>query len=149
MTSRVVTRTTRTTRPTSKEFSFTREMVPVLQGMDSSLSFIIDYRDKAWQFFEQKPIPTTTEEAWRRTDLRNLDAGGFRLADASSGSNLPHVPEALLQPLVSDQQSGQIVLLPGNKVQTEINPELTSDGVVFTDLVTAERDHPDILKKVL
>ncbi len=148
MTSRVVTRTTRSTRPTTKEFSFTREMVPVFQGTDSSLSFINEYRNKAWQFFEQKPIPTTTEEAWRRTDLRNLDAGGFRLADASNGSNLPHVPEALLQPLVSDQQSGQIVLLPGNKVQTEINPELTSEGVIFTDLVTAERDHPDILKKV-
>ena len=149
MTSRVITRTKRADRSLSKEFAFTREMVPAGSGDESYPDFICEYRTNAWDVFEQTPIPTTLEEPWRRTDLRGLKAGNFRLTDETNSSNLPPAPEELLQSLVSDEHSGQIVMLPGNEVRVNINPELTSKGVIFSDLATAQREHPEILKKVL
>ncbi|MCK5429591.1 MAG: Fe-S cluster assembly protein SufD [Anaerolineales bacterium] len=71
------------------------------------------------------------------------------MTDETNSSNLPPAPEELLQSLVSDEHSGQIVMLPGNEVRVNINPELTSKGVIFSDLATAQREHPEILKKVL
>lgn len=149
MTSRVVTRKKHAARSTSSDFAFTREMVPGALGAGSSPDFISNYRAKSWDAFDQTPMPTTTDEPWRRTDIRSLDAGTFKLPDQNNSSNLPQVPKELLQPLVSDQQSGQIVLMPGNGVQANIYPELTSKGVIFADLASAQKEHPEILDKVL
>jgi Fe-S cluster assembly protein SufD len=54
----------------------------------------------------------------------------------------------LLTPLVSDQHGGQITLLPGG-VNIELDDEITRKGVVFTDFVTAAREHPEKLARAL
>lgn len=144
----VVTRTRRVERPETKEFTFTREMVPALAGDGDIPDFIREYRMRAWEAFERFPLPTTSDEAWRRTDLRGLKPGTYRLPGKEDYKHLPEAPVELLQPLVGNEHGGQIVLYPG-EVRTDLSPELAAKGVVFTDLVTAEREHSDILAKVL
>jgi len=146
----IVTRTRRSESITENEFTFTKELAPALVSPVSFAPFIYDYRSRAWAAYEKLPFPTTSEEAWRRTDLRSLQRGVFRTpetVDLQSG-NFPDVPDELLRPLVGEQHGGQLVLTPGS-VRLDLDPDLAAAGVVFTDLETAEREHPMLLERIL
>ncbi len=122
-------------------------MVAALSG-DGYPQFLQQYRQGAWEIFESLPIPTTSDEAWRRTDLRGLDAGSFRLPAMEDAASLPAAPAELLHPIADEAYGGQVLLLPG-EVQASLDPALAAKGVIFTDLVTAERQHPQTLERVL
>lgn len=151
-TRRVVTRTRRAERPGRLDFPFTRDMIPDFGGEQAG--YFGQYRLDAWQVFENLPIPNTSDEPWRRTDLRSLKADTFDLVQGHQNGRgklveqLPPAPESLLEPLVGDQHGGQVVLLPG-KAQVNLSKELAEKGVVFTDLATAQREQPRLLMQVL
>jgi Fe-S cluster assembly protein SufD len=144
----VVTRTRRAERVESKEFTFTRDMIPVYNDGSEAPEFLKQYRTRAWEAFEQLSLPTISEEAWRRTDLRPLPAGNFHLPSPEESQTLPKPPDELLKPLVGEQHGGQIILTPGES-RIFLDPELASQGVVFTDLKTAESRHSDLLAPIL
>lgn len=144
----VVTRTRRVEHPEVKDFNFTREMIPALSRDGDSSDFVKDYRARAWEAFERLPLPTLSDEAWRRTDLRGLKPGSYQMPGPEHYVGLPPAPEDLLQPLVGSEHGGQIVLLPG-AARSELSPELAEQGVIFTDLATAERQHADILSRIM
>ena len=146
---RVVTRDRYAERQISREFPFSQEMIPAFAGESNFAEFLIDYRSRAWQAFNSLPIPSISDEPWRRTDIRGLDAGSFHLPESDSARHLTEVPKEYLQPLAADDHGGQVVLLPGGNSLIDLNPDLAAQGVVFTDLATAERQHPEILKKIL
>ena len=64
----IVTRTRRADRPESTEFTFTKDMLPGISSNGVTPGFIVDYRSRAWEAFERLPLPSTSEEARRRTD---------------------------------------------------------------------------------
>ena len=99
---------TRTRRDSAaKEFSFTQADVP------ASTSDLASFRASAWDAFKKFSLPVTTDEAWRRTDLRLLPASDFKLPKEDAFEDLPVIPEELLKPLTGEQHGGQITLLPG------------------------------------
>lgn len=138
----VVSRKSRT-RSAAREFTFTRSDIPALN--DSSLA---SYRTRAWDAFKRLPIPTTNQEPWRRTDLRSLPADSFILPEDGAFKDLPPVPAGLLEPLVADKHGGQIVLVPGG-AQIDLEESVAGQGVIFTDLKTAQALHPDIVARIL
>ncbi len=139
-TPKVISRAERPAAP-SQAFSFTEGMLrpqvnPKLEA----------YRRSAWQTYQSLPFPTTREEAWRRTDLRKLKADQFRLA-----SNLAveqPVPADLLAPLADSQHGGEIIL-SSSHAKVTLAAELKAKGVIFTDLLTAEKEHPELLAKIM
>ena len=146
----VVTRSRRDEKPASREFNFTKEMVPYLSADGGEYpSFLVDYRSSAWNNYTSLPIPTIQDEAWRRTDLRGLEAGSFRIPDAISSMAYPAPPAELLQPLAGSDHGGQILLLPGGDTRISVDKDLLSQGVIFTDLRSAIHDHPEIVEKIL
>lgn len=134
----VITRDRRQSQASVKEFAFTADMLP-----DGALR---DFRRQAWETYARLPIPTTAEEAWRRTDLRGLPAETFRLPAEGIYRDLPPAPEELLRPLVADSHGGQVVLLPGGS-NTDLEPALVEKGVIFTDLRSAEHKHPNLVAR--
>ncbi len=136
----IITGRTRRPETAAKQFGFTAGMIPS--------GALADYRCRAWETFNRLSLPTTAEEAWRRTDLRLLPADSFRLPEDGLYKSLPDVPGELLQPLAADAHGGQIVLLPGGST-VELAESLTRKSVIFTDLRSAERDHPDLLAKIM
>jgi len=124
-------------------------MIPALADGDASPQFLRGYRQRAWEAFEGLPMPVTTDEPWRRTDIRELQAGVFRLPDEQTALALPDVPAEYLQPIAGEQHGGQVLLLPGDRSVVKLDPALAAQGVVFTDLATAEHQHPKILQKIL
>jgi Fe-S cluster assembly protein SufD len=106
------------------------------------------YQQRAWEAFGKQAIPDVTQEPWRRTDLRMLPAGAFQLPGADMHKFLPAVEPELLKPLIADQHGGQIVMMPGGDT-VDLDPALAAKGVIFTDLATAARKHPDIVARIL
>jgi Fe-S cluster assembly protein SufD len=141
--SKVVVSRTRRTDSSAREFKFTRSDVPVVQDAG-----IAAYRKQAWKAFQSLKLPTTSEEAWRRTDLRHIPVDSVPLPRSGAIENLPAVPDMLLKPLVADQHGGQIVLRPGG-VQVDLDPSIASQGVIFTDLKTAKDEHPELVSRIL
>src|ERR1051325_218533 len=134
---------TRTRRPETgaKDFNFTE--ADIRTGNDS----VSSYRNLAWNAFRRLPLPVNTEEAWRRTDIHALPVEKFKLA--VDGTNVfPAVREDLLKPLVADQHGGQIILTP-NGAKIDLEQKLVKQGVIFTDLKTAEQKYPDLLARMI
>lgn len=134
----VVTRQRRSEAAAPREFSLPQSAVRA----DGALA---EYRTRAWNLFRKQSIPDPSLEAWRRTDLRHLPADKFTLPPLGAYQDLPPVREDLLKPLVADQHGGQIVLLPGGATMN-LDPKLAAQGVIFTDLLTAEQKHPELLE---
>jgi len=124
----------------AKQFSFSEAQIPA--------GVMGEYRQHAWQVFQRLGIPLATEEAWRRTDLRFFPAEVFRLSGENTTEDLPAVPAYLLKPLVADQHGGQIILTPGG-AQVDLDEEIAAQGVIFTDLKTAEQKHPELLARMI
>jgi len=135
----VVARTRRTEAP-AKTFAFTAGMVP-------ASGVLADYRQKAWQTFNRLSLPSMAEEAWRRTDLRELPADTVHLPTDGAFRDLAPVPADLLKPLTADKHGGQVVLLPGG-AKPYLSPDLIIKGVIFTDLYTAERENPELVARM-
>ncbi|MFZ6030218.1 MAG: Fe-S cluster assembly protein SufD [Chloroflexota bacterium] len=137
---------TRTRKPDLQPASlpFTADLMPTVVGR---ASFLDEYRRRAWAAYEALPLPTQQEEAWRRTDIRALlpraaEMSAFPPAQAAA------IPAHLLAPLTDASHGGQLVFSPDG-VRADVSPELAAKGVVFTDLLTAERQHPQLLANVL
>lgn len=143
----VVTKVRKTTQPVTQDFAFTREMALSRVEDGRYPNFLREYRIRAWEAFESLPMPTTNDEAWRRTDLRNLEANAFRFPEAPL--KFPKVPSKYLQPLAGKKHGGRLILLPGGEAQLDLDPELRAKGVILTDLITAEREYPHILERML
>lgn len=133
--------TSRARRPAAgaQQFAFTESQLPA-----GALSA---YHQHAWQVYQQINLPVATEEAWRRTDLRAFPAEVFRLPEGEALQALPGVPADLLKPLVADQHGGQIILTPAG-VQVDLDEKIARQGVIFTDLKTAETQHPELLARM-
>jgi Fe-S cluster assembly protein SufD len=123
-------------------------MIPVLSENGDLPFFVKDYSLRAWKVFQSLPFPSNTDEAWRRTDIRGLDPASFQIPSKNELEKLPGPPNELLEPLVSDQNGGQILMGAGRN-QIYLDPELVRKGVIFTDLHTAYHSYPQVLERIL
>jgi len=142
--SKEVVRTPRRHSPVSREFTFTKDMVRLEVASDC----IREYRLDAWNSFKELSLPTVQEEAWRRINLRKFKPDTFKLAKIDVHATSLDIPKALLEPLGESREGGKVILSPSG-VERFLGPELSSAGVVFSDLQTAESEYPEILEKVM
>jgi Fe-S cluster assembly protein SufD len=146
---KVVTHTRRQKTATAKDFLFSAENIPRELYDNRVPDFVRKYYQQAWDVFTRLPIPDIKQEAWRRTDLSDFEADAFQIFDTDpSVKSTTQVPQKLLEPLVGDQHGGQIVFTPTD-IRFAIDPEISRKGVVFTDLVSAWKQHPNLLERIL
>ncbi len=108
---------------------------------------MLDKRLEAWEIAENTPMPTTSDEPWRRTDLRRIRWDEITNFDGDAPASLDAVPGELVHPLIGDKQGGLIVFVNGKPVHAELAAEIAEQGVIFTDLSTAVNEHPDLVQK--
>ncbi len=87
-------------------------------------------------------MPTTSDEPWRRTDIRRLPADELVIKPAAA---IP-VESELQKPLLSEADEWLLTISPGHPPVLEGDHKLRELGVVAVDWVTAVREHDDILK---
>jgi Fe-S cluster assembly protein SufD len=132
---------------------FTQEAVVALSQAKGEPDWVRDQRIAAWEIYNALPMPSRSDEEWRRTDLRRLKLDRFAVAPTSdarvasleqlsTGSDAAHS----LQFGDASQRAGLVVSKDGNVAFTEIAEDVAAQGVIFTDLDTAIREYPELVK---
>ena len=139
----VVTRRVRARRKTL-QIPFTREHIRPVSHAD-----LQTFRERAWEVYEAIPMPTLKDEPWRRTDIRGLPADTLRLPESAVEVQGAPVPDTLQASPLGEALAGQIVLSMEEPVLRTLDVSLVRRGVIFTDLRTAEQEHPDLLARLV
>ncbi len=147
-THRVITRTKQSITTEAEDFSFSPDMIPALSKNWNGPAFLRDYRERAWSAYKTLPMPTIKDEAWRRTDIHALDVSKFSLPEGNLLNDLSSTPTWLLKPLVNKKHGGQVIIRP-DRTDVSLDETLTKQGVIFTDLHTAEIKHADKLANII
>ncbi len=124
---------------------FTREAVQALSERHREPMWMREFRQSAWEAFERLPWPVPTDEEWRRTDPTVFRPEGIRLfADAPAGP----LPAGLQQAVDAWQApAGLLVQRNSQIIRSQLDAGVARRGVVFTDLHTALRERPDLIRE--
>ena len=131
--------------------AFTREAVTALSQRLNEPAWMTEKRQVAWSVFEETPMPTLHDEDWRRTDFSALKWEQLQLS-AESGvklvSRLADLPDYLRVALDAGREAaGRLALVNGRVAYHELAADLAAQGVIFTDMATAVREHPDLIQQ--
>ena len=128
---------------------FSRAALEALSRQRGEPEWLLDLRVQAWEIYESLPAPLG-----RRGDLGTLrTVANFKFQDLNpftpteKSSALPAFIEHALKDSLLSERSGQIVQLNSAVVHTELRDELKQQGVILTDLDTAIREHPDLVRQ--
>src|SRR5262245_33678168 len=102
----------------------------------------------ALKAYQSLPMPTLSDDAWRRTDIRTFKWDEFKLPFPLAGPGKP-VPASLLKPLVGRERGGLLVVADGRAVETKLDVRLRRNQVVLADFRTAIHKHEARLKRYL
>ncbi|HVO71264.1 MAG TPA: Fe-S cluster assembly protein SufD [Aggregatilineaceae bacterium] len=141
-----------TRRRVSREFvapPLTRADVEALSERNNEPDWLRQMRLEAWQLYESMPMPTTKDEAWRRTDYRHIDWDSAGVLLAPDGGKVEDIPGDNRQPLLGDVQGGMLAFVNDKPVFSEVSEEFSQHGVIFTDLRTAAAEHADLVREHL
>lgn len=122
---------------------FSEEAVHALNERLDEPDWMRQRRLDAWKIYESLPMPTRQDEEWRRTDLRPLklaDIAPFAEGSVAGKSLLPHNER-------DETFAGVLGLRDGESVGITLREDLRSQGVIFTDLRSAVREHGDVVRK--
>jgi Fe-S cluster assembly protein SufD len=146
MTDRTVTRRVVKSKPEMAiEFPFQLSNILDISSSLGEPSWLRTQREVAWKAYQTLPMPTTQDEAWRRTDIRSLPLHGISL----NLSDDLAVPQDLVQPLTSEKHGAQLVLQPGQPSILYQEKALTEQGVIFGDWSSLVTENPELLEKYL
>jgi len=110
-----------------------REVIEKLSAEHGEPQWLLEQRLHSWRLYEDMALPTGREEEWRRTDVSFLSL--YREVSTPSKA-------------VGDEcveQGGSIAFHP-ERFPSDLPADLKQQGVVFTDLHAAAREHSDLLQ---
>lgn len=107
-------------------------------------AWLAEERRAALRTFQATPWPTERDEAWRYTQLKR-----FRVADLApnEGPADREVSERIRMRMTDSDAEGILVHKNGELIERV--SELREEGVIFTDLRTAVREHEDLVREHL
>jgi Fe-S cluster assembly protein SufD len=126
--------------------TFTKEAVLELSAYLNEPEWMRDFRLAAWAVYESTPMPTTTDEAWRRTNIRRLKLDEIG-PSINGGMPTATVPDYLDAQFADEPSGGMLTQIDGVTVKYALSDELKAQGVIFCDMDTAVREHGDLVQK--
>jgi Fe-S cluster assembly protein SufD len=134
-------------RPNAPETpAYTQADVEQLSASRNEPQWLRDSRIAAWELYEEIPMPSQKDEEWRRTDYRHIRWNEASPIVSPNGATLANVPAYNLEPLISDKKGALIVFVDGKLIHADIPEEISKQGIVFTDLLTACRDYENLVR---
>lgn len=132
----------------AKLLPFTRDAVVQLSASLNEPEWMLEKRLAAWEIYASLPVPTTQEEEWRRTDIRRFKIDSFGVSLNGNGvGNVGDVPAYLGAQLTDDAAGGVLLEVDGVVKEFALSEELRAQGVIFTDMHTAVREHGELVRK--
>jgi len=127
--------------------AFIQADVEALSASKNEPQWLLESRLAAWELYQDMPMPSLQSEEWRRTDYTTIrweQAG--QIMTPTSASTFEAIPAENRAPLIGDRQGGLITAVDGKIVHNEVSAELGQQGIIFTDLDTAVREYPDLVR---
>ena len=106
--------------------------------------WLAEERRAALRTFEKTPYPGPRSEEWRYTELKRFTLEGLDLVHEPSSRD---VSERIFMRIKDSDAEGVMVNSGGEIIHREAN--ITEEGVIFTDLRTAVREHEDLVREHL
>ncbi|WP_410512088.1 Fe-S cluster assembly protein SufD [Paenibacillus sp. BR2-3] len=130
----------------------TQTILPVDAGRLSELSlrcgepgWLKESRLKALELAAELTLPKLEKTRIERWNLNHY--GTYKASQALAELN--EAPSSIAE-LVKDQEEGSLIIQRNSgAVYTRLAPELAEQGVIFTDLQTAVKDHGDLVQRYL
>lgn len=126
--------------------SYTLKDVEALSAKNQEPKWLLESRLAAWELYETMPMPDLKQEEWRRTDYTKIHWDEADKIISANGATLETVPAANRDPLIGEKQGGLLAFVDGKVVHHELAEELSSKGIIFTDLLTASREHEALVR---
>ncbi len=135
------------------EKGLNREIVATISAMKNEPAWMTEYRLKAYDIFMSKPMPQ-----WGSLMLNDIDFDDiyyFVRATDGQGKNWDDVPEDIKRTFdrlgipEAEQKflQGVTAQYESEVVYHSIRKDLESKGVIFTDMDSALRDYPDLVRE--
>jgi Fe-S cluster assembly protein SufD len=134
-----------------KNKGISAEVVETLSRFKNEPAWFTEKRLEAWRSFEQMPMPTLRDEAWRYTDISDVKIEDFApyapSPDVVDEGDLP----VAVQMLINEGEENSALVVHHNSEMTysRVDEELEAKGVVFADLHTALAEHEELVKEKL
>ncbi|MCP5101193.1 MAG: Fe-S cluster assembly protein SufD [Chloroflexi bacterium] len=127
--------------------NFTQDAVKQLSASLNEPEWMLEFRLQAFSVYENTPMPTTQDEAWRRTDIRRFKWEQVAPSINGDAAVDAELPEYLGNQLTTDEAGGNMLQVDGVTRQYELSDSLKEQGVIFCDMHTAVNEHPELIKK--
>jgi len=126
--------------------SYILQDVEALSAKNQEPKWLHESRLAAWELYETMPMPDLKQEEWRRTDYTKIHWDEADKIISANGATLETVPAANRDPLIGEKQGGLLAFVDGKVVHHELAEELSSKGIIFTDLLTASKEHEALVR---
>ncbi|MCA9965842.1 MAG: Fe-S cluster assembly protein SufD [Anaerolineales bacterium] len=126
---------------------FTKEAVQQLSAYLQEPAWMLEFRLKAFDVYESLPMPTTQDEAWRRTNLRRFKMDAVSPSINGDAATSATLPPSLTEQFAAEAAGGQLIQVDGVTTSYALSDELKAQGVIFCDMSTAVSNHPDLVQK--
>ncbi|MDM5339756.1 Fe-S cluster assembly protein SufD [Fictibacillus enclensis] len=122
-------------------FKYDKDYVSKFSESRQEPQWLLDLRLRALELAQQLPMPKpdkTKIDKWNLTEFNHISS-------KENGTELPEQVKALIG---EDGEAGNLLVIQNGKtLRSSVTDELAAQGVIFTDLVTAAKEHGDLLQK--
>ena len=122
-----------------KKFNFNEELIAIKAPT---------FRKRALVHLAESKFPETTDEAWRRTDLRSFQPSQYTISNRDGKVDLYAIPQDKFDSVVDDHFGGKVVVTTDGAF-VDVDQSILDQGVIFTDMATAEAVYPELVEKIL
>jgi Fe-S cluster assembly protein SufD len=129
--------------------ALTHADVEALSAAKNEPQWLLESRLAAWELYADMPMPSRVEEEWRRTDYTTIKWEQASALAETDNASFEIIPAENRAPLIGDRQGGLIAAVDGKIIHAELDEAIRKQGVIFTDLDTAIREHRDLVRKHL
>ncbi|HEX7593665.1 MAG TPA: Fe-S cluster assembly protein SufD [Anaerolineae bacterium] len=131
------------------KIGLTKDAIETLSRIKNEPDWVRARRLEAWHLYEETPSPAANDELWRRTSLNelNLESVVPFVAGDDKRDALKALPEKFQQ-VASDQNAAGVLAQYNTGVaHARLSDDLKERGVIFCDIDTAIREHPELVKQ--
>lgn len=133
----------------TKVATLNKESIEELSKSKNEPEWVLARRLEAWHLYEETPTPAANDELWRRTPLQalKLDAVAPFSSRGEERSSLESIPDKFQQIARDENAAGVVVQYNSFGSFARLAEDLKKRGVLFSDIDTAIREHPDLVKQ--
>lgn len=130
---------------------FTKNAIDTLSTLKQEPEWLRARRLEAWHLYEETPLPPANDELWRRTPANGLQLdSAIPFLPSETGQDLQsRLPEKFQVAINAQDSGGLLVQYNSTGALGRLANDLKGRGVIFCDLDTAVREHPELVREHL